>query len=209
MYVIIIIVIIIILIRYFTKSIKYTNCNKDLYIISNFYCLDSFKSINKYCKNLKYKDDYRITSRKTICLKYKDHPILYNLIYNKKLKKFIKYISNKDLKIPSFPIEYRIYPKKSIGMKMHKDIALYENTYYECVLTLVNKSNSKFKYICNNNTKILNSLPNTLMLVTPKTITHGVSATDDGYRTILKFVVTFNNNLKNENYYSNYNLCPF
>lgn len=206
---IMILIIIIILIINIKKRIKYINCNNDLFIIPNFYDIGNFNKIKNYCKDFIFKDDYRVLSRKTICLKYNDHKKLYDLLYNSKLKDFVKKICNKDLVVPSFPVEYRIYPNNSSGMKMHKDVAIYDNEYYECVLTLENKSTSKFKYVCNNKNKIINPKANTLVLVTPNSILHGVTATNDGYRTILKFVIIFKNNYKNENFYKNYDLCPF
>ena len=209
-----IIIIIIILIFFFKKkkTIQINNiitCNNDIYILNNFYQKKTFNFIKKYCKLLKFKDDIRINSRKTICLKKLDHINLYNKIYNNELKLFIKKIINRDFIIPSYPIEYRIYPKKSIGMKMHKDTPIYDNQYFEAVLTIVNKSNSKFKYICNKNLKSIYPKENTLVLVKPNSILHGVTSTNNGYRTILKFVIIFKNNKNNNNFRYNYDLCPF
>ena len=68
---------------------------------------------------------------------------LYSIIYNKTFKSIIEKIVNEELDYSDFPIEYRIYPNKSIGMKWHSDLKLYSKPQYELVFTIDNTSNSK------------------------------------------------------------------
>jgi hypothetical protein len=199
------------------------NLNNDLIIFNNFYNIDTFNKIKNYCDPLRFKEDSRISSRKTLCLSQNKHKSLYDLIYNQQLINYIKNLTNKNLITPTFPIEYRIYPENSSGMRMHKDIALYDGIYYECVLTLENKSDSDFIYKDNNNDnnnnnnndnnnndlKSMKTKANTLVLVTPNSILHGVTKLNYGYRKILKFIVMFNNNKPTILYSRNLNMCPF
>ena len=60
-------------------------------------------------------------SRKTICFKNSSYDPLYSMIYNNKLKGYINSLCGKHIVKPSFPIEYKIYPKGSkwIGIAIH------------------------------------------------------------------------------------------
>ena len=87
-------------------------------------------------------------------------------------------------------------------MPWHTDIALFDGKpYYECVLTLSNTSNSHFEYIDKNDVhQKMYTTPNTLICVMPSVVPHYVSPTQTGERTILKFVATFDGNVKNKKY---------
>ena len=100
-----------------------------------------------------------------------------------------------------FPFEYRIYDDKSKGMEWHRDLSIFDGVYYECVLTLNNTTNSKFRFIDKkNNSKYIRTVPNSLICVLPNTILHSVSPTEYGERGIIKFVIKFKGNQINENY---------
>ena len=101
----------------------------------------------------------------------------------------------------NFPIEYRIYEKNSTGMNWHSDLPIFNGPYYECVLTLSNTSNSKFKYKNKKGEIIaIDTKPNTLVCVLPNSIVHAVTPTEYGERDIIKFVINFEGNKPNENY---------
>ena len=194
--------------------ISYTNFKThgdSLIILDNFYDKKDFSEIIDFLKsksnNIQFKNDLRLSSRKTICFKNRSYP-LYSMIYNNKLKGYINNLCGKIPVKPSFPIEYRIYPQGSSGMNWHSDTALYHGEYYEAVLTLENESDSKFDYKYNNQINTIKTKPNTLVLVKPNTIEHQVTPINQGYRTILKFVIVFNDNKENENFISSYNTCP-
>ena len=115
----------------------------------------------------------------------------------------IESIINNKIKKSNFPIEYRIYPKGSEGMKCHKDTLLYELPQYEMVYTIENESDSYtnwFSYLGWNN-KIYTK-PNSLIIVKAQENTHCVSPVNEGYRTILKLIYTqtdkYNKNYVNE-----------
>lgn len=115
----------------------------------------------------------------------------------------IESIINNKIKKSNFPIEYRIYPKGSGGMKCHKDTLLYELPQYEMVYTIENESDSYtnwFSYLGWNN-KIYTK-PNSLIIVKAQENTHCVSPVNEGYRSILKLIYTqtdkYNKNYVNE-----------
>ena len=190
---------------------KYDNYDNSLFIIENFYKEKDFINIRENLKNFnKLYNDERIPSRKTICFKdKKKHQNLYRLIYNSSLKKFIKKLDKRKMILPSFPIEYRKYENKSIGMNWHKDLALYSGEYFEAVLTIDNYSDSNFEFIYNNKNYIIKTQPNMLILVKPNTIIHRVTPLNRGFRTILKYVITFNDNKETSVFQENFDKCPF
>ena len=87
-YLIIVSVILIIYFVYFNNLNTYENIdynfNNDLLIINNFFDKNKFNEINNICKHKKFKKDFRVSSRKTICL-FKDNlwwrlPVIASLI---------------------------------------------------------------------------------------------------------------------------------
>tara|TARA_Y100000389_G_scaffold142969_1_gene141077 strand:+ start:1191 stop:1772 length:582 start_codon:yes stop_codon:yes gene_type:complete len=161
----------------------------------NFLSKNDFERLKVLLKEYKLLNDPRTNERKSICIMDKT---IVDLIY-----KYFRYAENP----PSYPIEYRKYDTGSQGMHMHKDIDLFDNkNYYEAVLTLENTSDSKFLY----NDKSIWLPPNTLVLVKPNTVIHGVSPVTKGYRTILKFIICSKcSGLENKNFFIEANNCPF
>lgn len=192
-----------------------TNRN-DIWIEDNFFENNKFNTINAYCKNLlnELKSDDRIPDRKTLCLHPEKHKIIYDLIYDDpKFNKYIKSISDKKYKVrPSFPIELRLYPTGSNGMRWHMDKSMFSPDCYEIVLTLENTSDSKFLYDLFL-TKEVDPKPNTMAIVRPTSVFHKVTPVNKGYRTILKFVIEFldenDNNEFNGSYVDEIKKCPF
>lgn len=102
-----------------------------------------------------------------------------------------------------FPAEYRKYHTSSSGMDWHKDKAIYDTLYYECVFTLSNTSDSVFLYIDQyGNKQTIVTQPNMLICLTPGTVLHSVSQLTYGEREIIKFTVPFEGcgNNKNQEY---------
>jgi hypothetical protein len=211
------IIILLILIIYFVyynnltiyENIDY-NYKNDLLIINNFFDKNKFNEINNICKHKKFKKDFRVSSRKTICLFKENNKKLYDIIYkNQKLHRIINQIYNrKYIYNPSFPIEYRIYPIKSSGMQFHKDISMFNPDCLELVLTLDNNSDSKFQWFENDNLKEIKPHANTMCIVKPNSVVHGVSPTNNGTRRILKFIIEFKNSIKKQSFYEQINNCP-
>ena len=185
------------------------NNNTELVIIKNFYSPSQFNKIKKLVqKNKQFKNDQRVSSRKTICLFENENKQLYNHIYNNKLNKIIKNLTQHTMIPSDYPIEYRMYPTGSSGMQWHKDLSLYKKSYYEAVLTIENNSDQQFKYIENGQIKTIYPEANTLVLVQPKSILHKVTSISKGIRTIIKFIVLYNDQKKNYHYYEQLNKCP-
>ena len=196
------------------KKYKY-NYKNQLWIYDNFFSKDVFSEIKNYFKKLNFKNDNRVNSRKTICLPFHNHKKLYNLIYkDSKFKKIISKIYNgkyKNYKIkPTWPIEYRKYPKGSTGMRWHMDSSLFTPDCLEVVLTINNTSDSKFLWREGFNIKSKSIKPksNTLAVVTPKTILHSVSSVNNGYRTILKFIIQHPKSNPTQTYHDEIKKCP-
>tara|TARA_A100001015_G_C14966667_1_gene703251 strand:+ start:1145 stop:1687 length:543 start_codon:yes stop_codon:yes gene_type:complete len=179
-------------------------------MIDKFYSKKDFKIIKKLCAQKKPKYDKRIQSRKTLCLLKKDNKQLYDIIYNNnKLKKIISEIwKRKYNKDPSFPIEYRIYPKKSSGMRFHTDLSMFSPDCLELVLTLNNNSDSMFQWFESNKIKEIRPKENTLCIVKPNSVIHGVTSTGNGKRSILKFIIEFKNSKKKKAFYDQIKNCP-
>ena len=210
-------IILLLFIIFYLVNVNYYNNDKidynyknELLIINDFFSKNDFKQIKNICKEKKFKNDFRVTSRKTICLFKKNNTKLYDLIYNnKKLKQIIEKIYNKKyINNPSFPVEYRIYPKKSSGMQFHQDLSMFSPDCLELVLTISNNSDSKFQWFENNELKEVKPNPNTLCIVKPQTVVHGVSPTNNGTRRILKFIIEFKNSIKKPGFYEQINNCP-
>lgn len=187
-----IIIVLLILVIYYSFLNKYINSFSIKY---NFLSKNDFNQLNILLKKYKLQKDTRINERKSVCIMDKT---IQDLIYA-----YFRYAENP----PSYPVEYRKYDTGSKGMHMHKDIDLFDNKdYYEAVLTLENTSDSRFLY----NDKSVWLPPNTLVLVKPNTIIHGVSPVTKGYRTILKFIICSNcSGLENKNFFIEANNCPF
>ena len=187
-----------------------TNYDNDIFILDNFYSKEEIIGIKNYIKNTKEKVTYdkRHPERKTYMYKQcnKKFSGLTSLLHTGKLKYLLENSLNKKYKINYFPIEYRIYDSKSKGMSWHVDKDIFNGKYYECVLTLSNTTESLFEYIdMYGKLQKLTPKPNTLVCVTPNSIEHRVTPSIIGEREILKFVITFNDNTVNKNYYDEIN----
>jgi len=211
-YIILLIIIILLFYSFHHKIKEKFNVDDSLYIYNNFFSINEFNEIKSICDNLKFKNDSRQSSRKTLCISPKKYKRLYEIIYtNEKLIDTIKNINSSKFKIiPDFPIEYRIYPKGSEGMKWHKDLSLFSPDCLELVLTLENKSDSKFQWInFFNDKKFINPKENDLVIVKPNTIIHNVTPTGKGHRKILKFIIQFKDSVKTNAFYNEYDNCPY
>lgn len=186
-------------------STKYDN---DVIILENFYSIEKFNEISNYIKKTKGAITYdkRVPERKTYMYKNNNNikfSELTNMLHTNELKYLLENSLDKKYKTNNFPIEYRIYDSKSKGMLWHVDKEIFDGIYYECVLTLSNNSQSLFEYIdMYGKLQKIKTKPNTLVCVTPSSIKHRVTPSISGDREILKFVITFNDNSINKNYYN-------
>ena len=207
---IILLFILIILILFLIKRKKETfNLNNELIILNNFYKKNKLKKIKKLLNNIELKKDIRVSSRESLCLFKDDYQELYDLIYNdKNLKKLINnYFNSNFINNPDFPIEYRNYPDGSFGMKWHSDLSMFSPDCLEAVLTIDNNSDSKFLWKQNDQIKSIKPESNTLVIVKPNTILHKVSEVN-GNRTILKFIIQFENSIKKPSFFREIQNCP-
>ena len=86
------------------------------------------------------------------------------------------------------PIELRVYPTGSLGMKWHQDTPLGQK--YECVYTVANTSDSQTLYRDFwGRTHAVWTEPNSLVIVRPNDVWHGVTPVTQGERTIIKFAL--------------------
>ena len=177
--IIIILVLLLILYLIYFKS-------DEVYYIENFLTNEEYNYIKNYTKSIK-----NLKSEKFRLIK----PILdnkiNNIFYSEKYINKINNIINSNIKKSDFPIEFRVYPTGSQGMKCHKDTLLYEKPQYEMVYTIENESDSYtnwYSYLGWNN-KIYTK-PNSLIIVKAQENIHCVSPINKGYRTILKLIYT-------------------
>lgn len=210
-YIILLIFIFIIYYLFFNKSKWYDyNYMNELFIINDFLDSNDFNELTQLLKNLSFKNDFRMNSRKTICLNYKNNKKLYNLIYNHpKIKKIADDVLNEDYKKnPDFPIEYRLYPIKSTGMGWHKDTSLFNPDCLEVVFTTENNSDMKFLWNENGNIRSFKPKLNSIVIVKPNSVIHSVTSANIGSRKILKFIIQRVNSEPTDNFYREINNCP-
>ena len=171
-------VLLILYLLYFKKN--------EVYYIKNFLTDEEYNYIKNYTRSIKNLKSEKFRLIKPI-LDEKINDIFYSEKNINKIKKYIK----SDIKKSNFPIEFRVYPKGSEGMKCHKDILLYEKPQYEIVYTIENESDSYtnwYSYLGWNN-KIY-SESNSLIIVKANENIHCVSPVREGFRSILKLIYT-------------------
>ena len=169
--------------------------NDDVYYIEDFLSDEEYNYINNYFKNIN-----NLKSEKFRLIKPIFDENIDNIFYSEKYINKIKNVINKNIKRSDFPIEFRIYPEGSSGMKCHKDTLLYDKPQYEMVYTIENESDSYtnwYSYFGWNN-KIYTK-PNSLIIVKAQGNIHCVSPVNKGFRKILKLIYTQTNNY-NRNY---------
>jgi hypothetical protein len=193
------------------STVPHINYNNQLFIFNDFFSNTNFNKIKNIVKNLDFKKDNRVTERKTLCLDANQFSELYNIVYNNpKIKSIINDINSKEFNNPPrFPMEYRIYPKGSKGMRWHIDTSLFSPDAIEGVITIDNNSPSEFNWMQGLLKKNIKPKSNTLALVKPGTVMHSVSGTEDGYRTIIKFVIDFKNSKPRTEFHKELKKCPF
>ena len=186
---------------------KYMN---ELFILNDFLNNDDFNEMTQLLEKLSFKNDFRINSRKTICLNYKTNKKIYDLIYNHpKIKKIANEVLKEDYKKePDYPIEYRLYPTKSFGMDWHKDTSLFNPDCLEVVFTTENNSDMKFLWNENGKVMSITPKPNTMVIVKPNSVIHSVSPANVGTRKILKFIIQRVNSKPTNNFFREINNCP-
>lgn len=123
---------------------------------------------------------------------------IYSIIYSKKFKSMIEKIVNTKLDYSNFPIEYRIYPENSSGMRWHSDLKLYTKPQYELVFTIKNDSDSKTVWKKDNKQKYIRTEPNSLIIVRADAAEHKVTPLTYGERSILKFIYAPENSTVND-----------
>jgi len=167
----------------------------EVYYIDNFLTNEEYNYIKNYTRSIK-----NLKSEKFRLIKPILENKINNIFYSEKYINKIKEIINEDIKKSDFPIEFRVYPTGSEGMKCHKDTLLYEKPQYEMVYTIENESDSYtnwYSYLGWNN--IIYTKPNSLIIVKAQENIHCVSPINNGYRTILKLIYT-----QTEKYNENY-----
>ena len=171
----------------------------DIYYIEDFLCEKDFKYIKDACNNINESDLKNESFRKIYPIK---NDKIYNIFYCKKNIKKISKIINTNIFKSEFPIEYRIYPEKSKGMKCHKDIILFDKPQFEVVFTIENTSDSYTSwYDYNGYLHKIYTKPNSILIVKAGGNTHCVSEFNKGYRSILKLIYTQSYNYNNNYYY--------
>ena len=158
----------------------------EVYYIDNFLRKEEYNYIKNYTRSIRDLKYEKFRLIKPI-LDKRINDIFYSEEYINKIKNYV----NSNIKKSNFPIEFRVYPTGSEGMKCHKDTLLYEEPQYEMVYTIENESDSYtnwYSYLGWNN-KIYTK-PNSLIIVKAQENIHCVSPVKEGFRTILKLIYT-------------------
>ena len=127
----------------------------------------------------------------------KINDIFYSEKYILKLKNLLQ---NDNIYESDFPIEHRIYPVGSKGMRWHSDTLLYEEPQYEGVFTIRNQSDSVTQWIDEIGKKhSVWTEPNSMLIVKAHGYKHHVTPVLTGEREIIKLIYTQSDNI-NDNY---------
>ena len=113
----------------------------EVYYIENFLSKKDYEYIKNYVKNINDMKNERFRYIKPI-----NDKNIQEIFYSDNIINKIESIIDNKIKESNFPIEYRIYPKGSEGMKCHKDTLLYDEPQYEMVYTIENESDSYTNY---------------------------------------------------------------
>ena len=170
----------------------------EVYYIKDFLSKEDYDYIKNHVKNINDMKNERFRYIKPI-----NDINIQRIFYSENIINKIQSIIDNKIMKSNFPLEYRIYPKGSEGMKCHKDTLLYDEPQYEMVYTIENESDSYtnwYSYLGWNNK--LYTKPNSLIIVKAQENTHCVSPVKKGYRTILKLIYTqtdkYNDNYMNQ-----------
>lgn len=198
--------------KYLKYKKKYSNASKiqnggnisnSLWIKEDFFSQNEFEDILNDLNELKPKEDKRSSNRCSLCINKEKYKNIYDKIYkNEKFISFMNSIKDDNVRLklePSYPIEYRKYFTGSKGMDWHQDTSMFEPDCFEIVLTLTNNSDSKFEWMDGLIKNSVSPKPNTLAIVRPKSVIHSVSPVNNGERTILKFIMEFIEDGKEDN----------
>tara|TARA_Y100001958_G_C21232181_1_gene558032 strand:- start:1798 stop:2475 length:678 start_codon:yes stop_codon:yes gene_type:complete len=201
----ILLVLIILFIYSYTKSFFKNDIIYDdkIIYIENFLENYEYKKLldNLENDNRTFKDE---NFRLVLPLNTYNNKYVYDTLYSDKYLNFIKRKTGNYKIIKSdFPIEYRIYPTGSYGMKWHSDTLLYDLPQYEAIYTLHNNSDSLTKWIDEDGQEhSIWTKPNSMLIVKAQGLKHMVTAVNNGTRSILKLIytqtTTTNNNYSNE-----------
>jgi len=181
--------------KHFTTN---NNNNKDdVYYIENFLNDTEFKTVRRICSAISDTDIKDEWFRKIRPLK--DENIDSIFYSNDCINRISNIVGNNAIYKSNFPIEYRIYPHKSPGMKCHKDTLLYDKPQYEVVYTIDNDSDSYTTwYDYHGNKHNIYTKPNSLLIVKADGNLHCVSELNKGTRSILKLIYTQSDNINNK-----------
>ena len=178
--------------------------NDDIIYSDKIIYIDNFLENYEYKKlvdnlkgdNRKFIDE---NFRRTLPLNTYNNKYVYDLLYSDKYLSFIKNkTSNDNILKSDFPIEYRIYPNGSPGMKWHSDSLLYDLPQYEAIYTINNNSDSKTKWIDEDGKEhLIWTKPNSMLIVKAKGLKHMVTPVNNGTRSILKLIYTQTSNTNN------------
>ena len=177
-------------------SIFYPKDRNTIYL-SNFLSSKDFNMIKQNLYN--DKRSFKNESFRKIKTLGKENQIIYDIFYSSKYLSIINKHYHSKLFKSLFPIEHRIYPNGSKGMRWHIDTLMYDLPQYEAVFTINNNSDSVTEWI-DGNKKIQRTEPNSLLLIKAQGDYHRVTPVDKGSREILKLIYTQSHNTNNNFY---------
>jgi hypothetical protein len=133
-------------------------------------------------------EDARVPSRKSHCLD-EAHPIAKGVYGDDGVNRLYEHLHGYKMVGRHFPVEYRVYPENSTGMRPHRDLQMFDTPQTEMVYTTHNDSTSTFYWHDSSETKhTIRPHGNDLVLVRASGPVHGVTNVEGGTRGIVKFV---------------------
>ena len=143
------------------------------------------RRIQQLTKSLPLFTDWRVPSRKTICLSNDEAQPIYDM-----LAPIFQSIHGYPLTPGTFPMEYRVYQPNSKGMDWHRDLQMYRPAQVEMVYTVFNHdANTRFEWKDRSGTiHSMQPKAGDLVMVKPNGPMHRVTGLGKGTRGILKIV---------------------
>lgn len=192
-----ILIVLVVLLLFYLLTDDKVEKNDNLVYIENFLDEKDFQKILRLDtnKNTFIKESFRYIKP------LKRDSYVNDIFYSQKILNKLKPLLSEKIKKSEFPIEHRIYPIDSMGMRPHKDTLLYDVPQYEAIFTIRNKSSSYTKWI-DDDGKLHKkwTKPNSMLIVKALGYEHSVTPPKTGEREILKMIYTQSDN-PNDNYY--------
>lgn len=158
----------------------------------SIFSTDELSSIRTDVESLVLKEEITSTvARNRVGARLPPSTEAYRLFQEGSLARFVQTVVGPDYSLSTnVPVEVRAYEKIGAGMEWHIDDVLYDPPQVEVVWTLENTSDCRtsWKPRANTSIEIVETEPNSVILLRAGGVPHAVSSLKHGKRTIIKCV---------------------